>query len=390
MPRKRLCATFALVAAAVPALCAQDALAGPSPECKVANARTKNTDLELQEAVDAAQPGDRLTVTGTCHGDTTLDFNLTIAGKPAATLDGQNSTSAPGSVLTVGGGSTVALSHLTITGGDASESLHETGGGILLLGGSLTLTSSAVTGNATTNAGGQAGQFGGGGIYNKGGSLTLVKSTVSQNVGLGVGGGIYNSGQLTLTGSTVASNTAVYSGRGIEEVTDGGGIDNTAEGTAVITSSTVSQNVSGAGFGCGYGGGLYSAGSLTLVKSKVLENRAQGFCAGGGILNTGTLLAESTSVTANSALEGLGGGIANYPSESATATVDGASRVSRNVAQTGGGIYSDPGPLVLGGSASVTKNEATGSGGGIVAHTLEFHEWSGTISGNRPNNIETG
>ncbi|MFF7234654.1 hypothetical protein [Streptomyces sioyaensis] len=79
--------------------------------------------------------------------------------------------------------------------------------------------------------GGDAGFGVGGGIANLGGTVTLTSSTVSGSMA-SYGGGIYTDGALTLTGSTVTGNTASLAGGGIF----------TNAGTVTLTNSPVTGN----------------------------------------------------------------------------------------------------------------------------------------------------
>lgn len=141
---------------------------------------------------------------------------------------------------------------MTITGGVVS--LNENGGGIHNSG-TLTLTSSTISGNTAGVAGG--------GIFNAG-ILTVTSSTISENaVGRLVtflesfGGGINNDGTLTVTSSTISGNTSTG------ERPRGGGIQNA--GTATVTSSTISGNTASGIFtpSPNGGGGLHNTGTLT-------------------------------------------------------------------------------------------------------------------------------
>ena len=192
--------------------------------CEVQNKTSKAKYTELQAAVNAAEAGQTLKVTGTCEGNTTVEKDLTIIGKSpeATTLKGTGS----GSVVTIIGGVTVTVSKLTITGGKASD---------------------------------------GGGIYNEG-TLTLSKATVSGNTAE-EGGGIFNEvATVTLENSTVSGNTAAR----------GDGMYNYG-GTATLNKATVSGNTATA-----LGGGIYNLGTATLnPKTKITENKASN--KGGGI-----------------------------------------------------------------------------------------------------------
>jgi hypothetical protein len=349
--------------------------AASKPRCLVVGGG--GSHRTLQAAVDAASPGDKLKVKGTCYGDTTIGKNLTIVGhsNPAfgsATLNGGGKAQTQ-SVI-VNHGATVEIIGLTITGGHNTEigpgheDTEEKGGGIYNDRGSLTLTNSVVRGNIAVPSGRPNPPqypFGGGGIYNGGGSLTLNDSTVSDNEGLGKGGGIDNEeGSLTLNHSTVNGNRTTGSDRGAGAGFShrGGGIYN-AGGPVTLTNSTVTGNEGG-----GRGGGIENdEGSLTLEKSTVTGNTARG--SGGGIGNIGSLTLNNSDVIGNTAagfdgfIPAFGGGIVN----NASLMLNGSSSVSDNTAaEQGGGIYNYE------------------SSGAMITYGIG---WTGTVSRNKPDDI---
>jgi hypothetical protein len=366
---------WACAAISVSLLMASVAAASKPPKCLVVGAG--GSHRTLQAAVDAASPGDKLKVKGTCYGDTTIGKNLTIVGhsNPAfgpATLNGGGKAQTQSVIVNLG--ATVAIIGLTITGGHNTEigpgheATEEKGGGIYNERGSLTLTNSVVRGNIAVPSGRPNPPqypFGGGGIYNGGGSLTLNHSTVSDNEGLGKGGGIDNEeGSLTLNHSTVSGNRTTGSNRGAGAGFShrGGGIYN-AGGPVTLTNSTVTGNEGGA-----RGGGIENnEGSFTLEKSTVAGNTARG--SGGGIGNLGSLTLDDSDVTGNTA-EGSGGFVPAF----------------------GGGIVNNA-SLALNGSSSVTDNTAAEQGGGIYNYqssgaTITYGiGWTGTVSGNKPDDI---
>jgi hypothetical protein len=220
----------------------------------------------------------------------------------------------------------VAATHLLV--GNA-------GGGILNLGGTVNITSSTVSGNTATGSGNlhmnqsascnsncsvsinglELGDSGGG-ILNHAGTLTISSSTVSGNttsasesisisqsascspgpncsvtanaVGLiGGGGGIYNDGTLNVTSSNVVSNGSN---------TDGGGVFNAflfsnPGPVATVKSSNISNNTAAGG-----GGGVFNAAALTLKSNTITGNSA---ASGGGVLNVGTLTQSSNTFSGN-------------------------------------------------------------------------------------------
>jgi predicted outer membrane repeat protein len=89
----------------------------------------------------------------------------------------------------------------------SSNSSARDGGGISILGSSLSVTGSTITGNSAPS---------GGGIYNAGGGLVIENSTISGNSAGTSGGGIY--GGATVENSTISGNSG----------TSGGGIYNTS------------------------------------------------------------------------------------------------------------------------------------------------------------------
>jgi hypothetical protein len=147
-------------------------------------------------ALTKAASGATIKVSGTIDDHLSISHPVTITtwpGGPArspAVLDG--TASAGQAVVTVGSGVVgVTLRDLTIENGIA---------GIINFG-TLTLTDSTVSGNATT-----AEAFAG--IYNDQGSMTVIDSTVTKNSGPSVGAGIYNNtGTMTVIASTISGNT---------------------------------------------------------------------------------------------------------------------------------------------------------------------------------------
>ncbi|MEM7115436.1 MAG: choice-of-anchor Q domain-containing protein [Chloroflexota bacterium] len=179
-------------------------------------------------------PGALPTVTGA----------VTIEGN-GATIE-RNSGAAPFRLMTVYPTGDVVLDEVTISGG---QLIVDSGGGILVLSGGLTLQKSAVTNNSARDGGGihVAGSLNADG-YNidnelgSSGQLTIQESTITGNSASRAGGGIHVSrARLMMTGSTVANNTADDSGGGVS-----------VEGSwTTIENSTISGNqadIIGGGF----------------------------------------------------------------------------------------------------------------------------------------------
>jgi parallel beta-helix repeat protein len=338
------------------------------PVCLVSNERTGIGARSLQEAIDAANPGDTLVVKGTCVGFSTIDKNLTLKGvrnEPFGepTLDGSGTTG----VLAIAGCCTsleVAVDNLTITrsGGDGiclcgfadhtltlSRTTVSDNAGIAVTGiaGTVTLIDSTVRGNGDGLFAGRTG-------------WTLVRSRVLDNRGVGIG---VSRGFASLTDSTVSNN-----GRGISG----------SQGSLEISGSIVSDNH-------GPGITLFSDAGLSLVNSTVSGNTTSG--SGGGIhaFEQAVAVLVDATITGNTA--GLdGGGISIGPLSSFTVT---NSTVTGNTAsRNGGGIYitgdlDGSGNLTLADS-TVSGNTAT-SGGGIFNDGITTLVGTNTIINNTPN-----
>ncbi|MCO5183874.1 MAG: hypothetical protein M9965_08040 [Anaerolineae bacterium] len=273
----------------VPALAAEAMSA-----CQIVNAASAEVFDNLQVAVDAANPGDLLTVTGTCVGTTMIDKDLVLEGDSApeseqATLDGNGA----GSVLSVAIDVNVTVTGLTITGG-----YSEFGGGIYNEG-AMELNEVTVSDNASYYEGWLGG---GGGIYNLD-TMTLKNSAVTNNTAVSQGGGIYNKngGKMNLNNSVVGGNLSTHINFG-----NGGGIynDNYYAGTWIrLQNSIVVGNRAES-----LGGGISTYGFLMLSRSKVTNNTA-GRSGGGVFTGAGTNTTIRTTMIRFNSASLNGGGI---------------------------------------------------------------------------------
>jgi hypothetical protein len=218
----------------------------------------------LRGEIGLAQNGDTINFAPSLNGQTigltsgklTLRKNLIIAGPGAnlLTVNGNNASR----VFDIQSG-TVAISGLTITGGNASVS---NGGGILIAStGSLVLDSDAISGNRVSGPGIDSG----GGVSNNG-TLTVTNSTFSGNQA-GQGGAIDNAGTASITNSTINGNTASSS-----QVGAGGGINNT--GSLTLENDTITENVANGLMG-GVGGGVGSSTFYRATNTIIAQNRAR-------------------------------------------------------------------------------------------------------------------
>src|ERR1022692_746857 len=269
-------------------------------------------------------------------------------------------------ILMVTGSGNLTLQGLTVTGGSTGS----LGGGIFNLEGTLTLSHSEVTGNASEGAMMSAGGGIASGTLGTGplGTTTLNFSQVNGNTTSGSGGGILNhAGTLSLNTSQVNGNTAAVGGGGIASGT--GGMGGNGSSTLTVNFSQVNGNTSNGGPLAG-AGGIVNHGAMTINLSEVDNNTTPadspgGQGGGGGIANlnitpltgapdSGVLTVNLSQVRNNSA-GGPGGGILEdgvNPDDSLGApggplTLK-VSQVTGNTAAEGGGIYASSGsPVAL-------------------------------------------
>ncbi len=124
----------------------------------------------------------------------------------------------------------------------------------------------------------------------------------------------------------------------------------------------------------GNGGGITSAGTLTIDAVRVSGNSAN---LGGGIWNQGILHIRNSTIASNVA-SAAGGGVGN---SSGDLYVDG-STIASNAAAYGGGLVNYSNLVVV--NSTVAGNEALTNGGGIyaVASTSTANIYSSTIAYN--------
>jgi hypothetical protein len=151
----------------------------------------------------------------------------------------------------------------------------------------LIVTSTVLTGNISSNAGGA--------IASEGGTAVLTSSTLAGNSArAGVGGGISAYGSLTISRSTVSWNRASYGG-GIEAYDAFGPVPSMTD----VTQSTLSHNTAGIG-------GAIDASTRVRVTHSTLAANTAGH--GGGIEDDATTIHVADSTVVGN----KGGGIETY------------------------------------------------------------------------------
>ncbi|MFP6763694.1 MAG: choice-of-anchor Q domain-containing protein, partial [Planctomycetaceae bacterium] len=278
----------------------------------------------------------------------------------------QNGTAVNGAGLRNSG--TLELIDSTVTGNNALGAANSVGGGIGNASGALTLTRVTVNQNtATVNGGGLYNSSGsivitdstfednsatndGGGLSIFNGSLQLTDSTIRGNIAGIDGGGLSVEGaDVTLTRIDVQGNTAGG---------DGGGLNLINSGTLRLFENTVTGNTASTGFG----GGIRNFGATLAVSGTTVSGNQAGR-SGGGIDNDNGLAELTNSLlSANTAAEN-GAGL------NAWAAVTGVSNTTitgNTAAVHGGGISHAGAGSITVVNSTVTANTASGGlGGGI-------------------------
>ena len=262
----------------------------------------------LREAILYANafPGNTITFDPTLFA-TPQTLTLTL-GELELNATGNETIIAPAAGLTINGGGTdrvfqvdngtiANFSGLTITGGATAG----TGGGVNVVGGTLTLTDCTISGNESGTGGGFGGY--GGGLNNRGGYVTLTGCTVSGNiVGDGSGGGglsTLSNGTTTLTDCTVSNNTCIGGNAAGDGIIDYGvNVNNT------LTNCTLSGNTGGRN-----GGGLavyFNNSTATLINCTVSSNASSQ--VGGGVSTNygGGIILTNCTISGNDASSGAG------------------------------------------------------------------------------------
>jgi hypothetical protein len=307
----------------------------------------------IQHAIDCATDGDTINVGEGKFSGFRLSKGLVIKGvSRAKTIITPVRTY--GDTVDVGGASPETLTRVTIkagrdtgvfTGGPVSLieiavvggswQAHQDGRGIVNAGG-LTLTASTVSHNYLVEGCGA-------GIYSTG-SLTVRNSTITKNNATNdCGGGIeLRSGPVTITGSRITGNIADFGGAGVDNLFDGCCV--------TISSSTISGNLDTGGGG----GGVYSRyGPMTIKNTKIFGNIDNETAGGGVYVAGGSMTIIGSSIYSNESV--IGGGIYSAGSLSLTSTQVYMNTAGRAV-DGGGGIYNDGGTVSISADSSVHDN----------------------------------
>jgi CSLREA domain-containing protein len=303
------------------------------------------------------------------------------------------------------GSISVTMTDITIQNGLATDDgygdVNNVNGGGILNESASTLTLKGVTLSNNSASGGVNGS--GGGIYNSGtltitvSTLTLAKSTITNNAVIGgsegvVGGAIYNAGTANIKSTTISDN--IVSG---PKLGFGGAIFNPNTGILEIRGSTISNNTVAANGQYAEGGAISCNGIVTITRSTISNNKAQGGLHGdgGGIANGGTLTITTSIISRNLAWGAFaaGGGIASFIGyvviTGSNLSYNAASAVSGNPGLGGGIFWGANTDIKVQGASKILWNFSSDAGGGICYGGAVMGSISAdsTVAKNIPDNI---
>jgi len=285
---------------------------------------------------------------GNDEGDLDLFQNVPIALDLRFDTDGGVSTiqqNVAGQRVLHNLGLTVEIEDIVIRGGSVPD---DVGGGILNANGDMRLTNATVVSNSAIS---------GAGIYNDG-ELSLQNSQVIVNSASLIGGGILNDtgASLSLANSQVRANTA----------TAGGGIYNTGGAVSVTAGSLINLNTASSG----NGGGIEntSNGSLTIANASFEGNRALGGGPNGrgGAIRHQSFQPFVVTDSTFSGNEAAFGGALEVGNDTPL-QVSGSTFFDNSASQDGGALHA----VFLGvQNSSFEANQAGVSGGAILAQAV--------------------
>jgi hypothetical protein len=313
----------------------------------------RNTDLSNRIVF---QPGLTGTVT-VVRGTFVISKALAISGPGADVLTVSGNHQSGVFDIEAPAGQTVILSDLTVADGTGAGEYHTfpAGGGLFNDAATLVLDRTTFSRNTLPpeplNAGG------GGALFNDHGSVTMNGATITDNHGDRITGlAVENFGTMAVHHSTVSGNTGT-----LLQSTIGNG------GTMTLEDSVISGNSSNIG----------NNGTITLTRCTVTQNTS-GF---GGGLSTGGIAVITDSTIADNVASPTGGGIFG----GGQVTVRG-STISGNTATYAGGIFLEGGRLTVTDS-TISGNTAGRQGGGVLIGGVTGRDGvaeitSSTITGN--------
>lgn len=240
----------------------------PAPTCD--GGSLVSAGMDLQDAIDAAEIGDTLCVSGSRSGQFIINKDITLVASEGRSTELLGA--GPGSVVTMSAGT---LEGFTISGGGGAIT---NGGGLLVpSGATVMLRGTAITGNVLT----MDNSFGAGVFVAAGGSLTLENVLVAENAirseGRVGGAGVATFGELIARNVSINTNSVELTGSG-DFIFGSGVIVRGATATLVATNLAVLGNTSSIASAASqhWGTGMHVGRGATVdVTNGVIAGNAQ-------------------------------------------------------------------------------------------------------------------
>jgi predicted outer membrane repeat protein len=360
-------------------------------------------NLESQSGRDVTTiDGGGLASVITANGGDISITGFTITGG----VGNEDSSWATDDIYSIGGGIVAwQASSLEVSNSVLEYNSADYGGAILGAEGTNSLNNTILRGNTATIIGGGAfyraatvdftdvliknndSVVYGGGLGLSSATITGANSVViDSNTATEWGGGVIAFGDGGISGFTVSNNYAQYGGGvfvfdGIDftidassidsnEATDAGGGLTTSIGSAIVNSTTITNNFTTTGSQSGWGGGVYVSNTDVSITGSTLDTNSAEYGAGifvYGDLNVTpkTVALDQSSASSNTANATGGGAYVTGAITFDLATAD----LSSNVATNAGGFFLEQGAEVSAASSTVNNNTATVGGGAIVSNS---------------------
>lgn len=270
--------------------------------------------------------------------------------------------------------------HFNVSGGDIALTFDgnvlidggKSAGGINSTANSLTLNNAVILDCAVA--------ANGGGVFASRNATLNGCVFIGNSGGSGGGGAIWSSTDITVRDTSFSGNTA-FVGAGVYAV----GRADIYGSVFIGNTARAASGAEGGGSGSSGGGAVYARGSIIADSSVISGNTAGnggGICSYQSTVNDTITIRNGTKIIGNQSLNPRGGGNgggAIYSTNSRVIIQDG--ELSGNTAVSGGGaIYTDGGLIVTGGKISYNTTEANGGAARVYGSVMSVS--GGEISGN--------
>lgn len=305
----------------------------------------------IQQAVNAANSGDRITVSAGTYNETIeLKAGVVLQGAGASTtIISASGTLGVVRALNSDVGNSTIFEGFTVRGGSSAK-----GAGIYIANAAPTIRNNIITGNTATGSGG--------GLYVGGNTAPIIEGNeIHSNTATGHGGGILVEG----SSRAVIRNNTIRDNRSDNQ---GGGLMVSNNSAPQVTGNIIRNNQAT------QGGGVSASGTAawTFSNNQLLNNRAIGSPGSAGgmfVFNSPVSLLSNTISGNQSAVDG--GGVVMTQSSASTniignsVLIEGNTFTSNVAGRNAGALF-----LVAGSSPTVRNNtfrsnNASGDGGAL-------------------------